>query len=121
MEALAENRAEGNCHHRKNDKRNMNSEEGNSAPPPTAISVASVTYNRSDEQNETVGQGGDEQTGDKIRSAKLLKEKLHDAGNGAVAHRPGDVAPKEPEGEGGESDASVGEGSYLPFPTAGGR
>lgn len=60
MEALADDRAEGNCHHRKNDKRNMNSEEGNSAPPPTAISIASVTDNRSYEQNETVGQGGDE-------------------------------------------------------------
>lgn len=60
MEALAEGRAEGNCHHRKNDKRNMDSEEGNSATPTTAVTVASVTDNRSDEQNETVGQGGDE-------------------------------------------------------------
>ncbi len=60
MEALAEDRAEGNCHHRKNDKRNMDSEEGNSASPKAAISVASVTDNWSDEQNETVGQGGDE-------------------------------------------------------------
>lgn len=60
MEALAEDRAEGNCHHRKNDKRNMDSEEGNSAAPATAVTVASVTDNRSDEQNETVGQGGDE-------------------------------------------------------------
>ena len=50
-----------------------------------------------------------------------MKEKLHDAWNGAVAHRPGDISPKEPEGEGGESDASVGEGSYLPFSTSGGR
>ena len=60
MKALADDRAEGNCHHRKNDKRNMDSEEGNSAPPTAAISVASVTDNRSDEQNEAVGQGGDE-------------------------------------------------------------
>ena len=60
MEALAENRAEGNCHHGKNDKRNMDSEEGNSATPTAAVTVAPITDNRSDEQNETVGQGGDE-------------------------------------------------------------
>jgi len=85
MEALTEDRAEGNRHHRKNDKRNMNSEEGNSATPTTAVTVAPITDNRADEQNETIGQSGDEKTGDKIRGAKLLKKKLHDAGNGAIA------------------------------------
>ena len=78
MKALAEDRAEGNRHHRKNDKRNVDSEEGNSATPTTAVTVASITDNRADEQNETVGQSGDKKTGDKIRGAELLKEKLHD-------------------------------------------
>ncbi len=85
MEALAEDRAEGNCNHRKNDKRNMDSEKGNSAAPTAAISVAPITDNRADEKNETIGQSGDEKTGDKIRGAKLLEKKLHDAGNGAIA------------------------------------
>ncbi len=99
----------------------MNGKEGNSATPTTAVTVAPITDNRADEQNETVWQSGDEKTGDKIRSAKLLKEKLHDAWDRAVSHRPGDVAPEEPEGEGGESDTSVGEGSHLPLSTVGGR
>jgi hypothetical protein len=85
MEALTEDRAEGNRHHRKNDKRNVDSEEGNSATPTTAVTVAPITDNRADEQNETVWQSGDEKTGDKIRGAKLLEKKLHDAGNGAIA------------------------------------
>ena len=57
----------------------MNGKEGNSATPAAAISVAPITDNWSNEQNEAVGQGGDEQTGDKIRGSKLLKEELHDA------------------------------------------
>ena len=99
----------------------MNGKEGNSATPTTAVTVASITDNRSDEQNETVGQGGNEQARDKIRSSELLKKQLHDTRNGAIAHGPSDISPKEPEGECGESNTSVGEGSYLPFSAGGGR
>jgi hypothetical protein len=48
-----------------------------------------------------------------------LKKKLHDARNGAVAQRPRHVSPEEPEGKRGESEAGVGEGSYLPLSTSG--
>ena len=81
--------------------------------------IAAVADNWADEQDHGVGESRDEEAGNKIRSAKLLEKKLHDARNGAVAQRPSYVTPKKPEGKSGESEAGVGEGSYLPLSTSG--
>ena len=81
--------------------------------------IAAVADNWADEQDHGVGESRDEEAGNKIRSAKLLEEKLHHAWDGAVAQRPSYVTPKEPEGKRGESKAGVGEGSYLPLSTSG--
>ena len=83
------------------------------------MSIAAVADNWADEQNHRIRKSRDEEAGNKIRSAKLLKKKLHDARNGAVAQRPRHVTPKKPEGKRGESEAGVGEGSYLPLSTSG--
>jgi len=83
------------------------------------MSIAAVADNWADEQNHGVRKSRDEEAGNKIRSAKLLKKKLHDARNGAVAQRPRHVTPKKPEGKSGESEAGIGEGSYLPLSTSG--
>ena len=47
--------------------------------------IAAVAYNWADEQDHGVGESRDEEAGNKIRSAKLLEEKLHDAGDGPIA------------------------------------
>ncbi len=83
------------------------------------MSIAAVADNWADEQDHRVGESRDQEAGDKIGRAKLLKKKLHDARNGAVAQRPSYVTPKKPEGKRGESEAGVGEGSYLPLSTSG--
>jgi hypothetical protein len=81
--------------------------------------IAAVADNGADEQNHRVRKSRDQEAGDKIGCAKLLKKKLHDARNGAVAQRPRHVSPEEPDGKRGESEAGVGEGSYLPLSTSG--
>jgi hypothetical protein len=47
--------------------------------------IAAVADNWADEQDHGVGESRDEEAGNKIRSAKLLEEKLHDAGDGPIA------------------------------------
>jgi hypothetical protein len=49
------------------------------------MSIAAVADNWADEQDHRVGESRDQEAGNKIRSAKLLEEKLHDAGYGPIA------------------------------------
>ncbi len=73
------------------------------------MTIAAVADNWADEQDHGVGESRDEEAGNKIRSAKLLEEKLHYAGNGAVAQRPGHVTPEKPEGQGRETQSGIRE------------
>ena len=73
------------------------------------MTIAAVADNWADEQDHGVGESRDEEAGNKIRSAKLLEEKLHHAWDGAVAQRPGHVTPKEPEGQGRETQSGIRE------------
>ena len=111
MEELAELRAEGNGDHGEDDKRNVQSEKRTSPAPSTTMTVAAITHNRPNQQNHGIGQSGDQETGDEIGCAKLLEKKLHDARNRAVAQRPSDVTPEEPEGQGRQTQRGVGQSS----------